>query len=476
MARKFYTPIDLNGLEIQNVRIQNLASAPGSPAGEGQIYYNTSNDTLYVYDGSSWQAAGKIGAGSLSARPTAGSAGRIFFATDENVLYYDNGTTWSQAGVKQGDFDTLEGRVSTTEGDISSLDGRLSTAEGDISSLQSDASALEGRVSTAEGDISSLEGRVSTTESDISDLQSDVSTLQSDVSSLDGRLSTAEGDISSLQSDLSDHVNATTSVHGISDTADLVYQSDLSGAITDLESYADSAASTAEQNAKDYADAISQGLDVKQSVRAATVASITLSGTQTIDDVSVVAGDRVLVKDQGADNGIYVVAAGAWSRAEDADDSTKVTAGLFTFVEEGTDNGNNGYVLTTDGPIVLGTTSLTFTQFSGAGQVAAGDGLTKSGNTLNVVAGTGIVVNSDDVAIDTEVVARKVVFTDITATVTSSPVTLTLTHGLDNRDVAVDVYDDSSYDDVVCDVVRTTANAVELTFYASGSFRAVVVG
>jgi hypothetical protein len=118
--------------------------------------------------------------------------------------------------------------------------------------------------------------------------------------------------------------------------------------------------------AKAYADSIASGLDVKASVRAATTANIALSGAQTIDGVSVIAGDRVLVKDQstGADNGIYVAAAGAWSRAGDADTSAEVTSGMFTFVVEGTANVNTGWVLTTADPITLGSTALTFTKFS----------------------------------------------------------------------------------------------------------------
>jgi hypothetical protein len=152
---------------------------------------------------------------------------------------------------------------------------------------------------------------------------------------------------------------------------------------------------------KAYVDAVKQALDIKDSVRAATTANITLSGAQTIDGVSVIAGDRVLVKDQttGADNGIYVCAAGAWSRSDDANVSADVTSGMFVFVEEGTVNGDNGYVLTTNNPITLGTTALTFTQFSGAGQVTAGAGLTKTGNTLNVgtASASRIVVNADDI-------------------------------------------------------------------------------
>jgi hypothetical protein len=117
---------------------------------------------------------------------------------------------------------------------------------------------------------------------------------------------------------------------------------------------------------KQYVDAAITGQDSKISVRAATTANITLSGAQTIDGVSVVAGDRVLVKDQstGSQNGIYVAAAGAWSRSTDADTSTEVNPGFFTFVEEGTSNGNIAYVLTTDAPITLGTTALTFQRFS----------------------------------------------------------------------------------------------------------------
>jgi phage-related tail fiber protein len=155
---------------------------------------------------------------------------------------------------------------------------------------------------------------------------------------------------------------------------------------------------------KAYVDAVKQALDIKDSVRAATTANITLSGAQTIDGVSVVAGDRVLVKDQttGSANGIYVAASGAWTRAADANLSAEVTAGMFVFVEEGTVNGDNGYVLTTNGPITLDTTALVFTQFSGAGQVSAGNGLTKTGNTIDVVGTAGrIVANADSIDLAT---------------------------------------------------------------------------
>jgi hypothetical protein len=149
------------------------------------------------------------------------------------------------------------------------------------------------------------------------------------------------------------------------------------------------------------------GLDVKESVRAATTAPITLSNTQTIDGVALAVGNRVLVKDQAtaSQNGIYIVDSGAWTRALDANTDAKVNPGLFVFVEQGTVNSDSGWILTTDAPITLDTTSLTFAQFSGAGQITAGNGLTKTGNTLNVGAGTGIAVSADDVALTGQALA-----------------------------------------------------------------------
>lgn len=138
---------------------------------------------------------------------------------------------------------------------------------------------------------------------------------------------------------------------------------------------------------KAYVDGVAQALDIKASVRAATTANITLSGTQTIDGVAVAAGDRVLVKNQttASANGIYVAASGAWTRSTDADTNNEVNPGMFVFVEEGTANADSGWVLSNDGAVALGTTALAFTQFSGAGSITAGAGLTKTGNTLDVV-------------------------------------------------------------------------------------------
>ena len=158
---------------------------------------------------------------------------------------------------------------------------------------------------------------------------------------------------------------------------------------------------------KAYVDSVAQALDVKDSVVVATTGNGAISTAyangQTVDGVTLSTGDRILLKDQtsGSANGIYNVnASGAPSRASDMATGANA-AGNFVFVEKGTVNGNNGFVCTTD-VAVVGTNALTFTQFSGAGQVIAGDGIQKSGNTLSLdlKANSGVVISSTELAID----------------------------------------------------------------------------
>ena len=158
---------------------------------------------------------------------------------------------------------------------------------------------------------------------------------------------------------------------------------------------------------KSYVDAVANGLDVKASVKVATTANLAATynngngtltassnGAISVDGVTLSVNDRVLVKDQSTQtqNGFYKVtatgsggAAFVLTRTPDADAASELTGGAFTFVEEGTANADNGFVLTTNGTPTLGTTNITFEQFSGAGQISAGDGLTKTGNTIDVV-------------------------------------------------------------------------------------------
>ena len=135
---------------------------------------------------------------------------------------------------------------------------------------------------------------------------------------------------------------------------------------------------------KAYVDSVAAGLDVKPSVAAASTANLTLSGAQTIDGVSVVAGNRVLVKDQStaSQNGIYVAAAGAWSRASDMAAASNA-AGAFTFVEAGSVNAGRGYVVSSGA--VVGTDSLVWTQFNAGSSYSAGNGILLTGSAFSVV-------------------------------------------------------------------------------------------
>jgi phage-related tail fiber protein len=211
---------------------------------------------------------------------------------------------------------------------------------------------------------------------------------------------------------------------------------------------------------KGQLDAAVQGWKWKEPVRAATTANITLSGAQTIDGVSVIAGDRVLVKDQstGSANGIYVAASGAWTRATDFDASSELL-GAAVFVSEGTANGNSQWQMTTDGPITIGTTALVWAQVGGGTSYSAGNGISISGGVI---------------AVDPAVTARK-----YSANVgDGSSTTITVTHNLNTKDVVVSVRESSGDAGVLVDWVANGVNTVQLTFGvapSSGQYRATVI-
>lgn len=207
-------------------------------------------------------------------------------------------------------------------------------------------------------------------------------------------------------------------------------------------------------------DAAVQGWKWKEPVRAASTANITLSGAQTIDGVSVIAGDRVLVKNQsaGADNGIYVAASGAWARAADFDAAAEVV-GSAVFVSEGSANGNSQWHMTTDGPITIGTTAMVWAQVGGG---------------TSYTEGNGIDISAGVISVDPTVVARK-----YSATIgDGSATTITLTHNLNTKDVAVSVREASGDAGVLVDWVANAVNTVQLTFGtapSSGQYRATVI-
>lgn len=233
---------------------------------------------------------------------------------------------------------------------------------------------------------------------------------------------------------------------------------------------------------KAYVDAAINGLDWKASVRAATTANGTLASAyvngSVIDGVTLVTGDRILLKNQttGAENGVYTVnASGAPTRATDADASAEVTAGFAVFVVEGTTNADTGWVLTTNDAITLGTTALTFAQFSGS-TTTAGAGLTSSGSTMNIGANAdnSITVNADDIQVNGAVVVKKY----STNVGDGSSTSITVTHNLGTKDVIVQVYDlTTPYAQLFCDVLMTTTNTVTLGFAVApttAQFRCVV--
>ena len=227
------------------------------------------------------------------------------------------------------------------------------------------------------------------------------------------------------------HIGSSGSETQVTTTAaQLNYLSGLTAGIdTDLSSVAAGHTTlTSALAVKTYVDNTRSGLEVKDSVKVATTADVSSwtyangssgvgatltasgNGVVAIDGVNLALNDRVLVKDQNpaTENGIYYVStAGAvgatlvLTRATDADTASELSSGVFFFVESGSANADNGYVMTQDTAITFGSTTVDFSQFSGAGQITAGNGLAKSSNTLSVNTGTGITITSDNVVIDT---------------------------------------------------------------------------
>lgn len=420
---KFLTSLNLSQNELQNALLHKLATAP-TGVGAGYVYYNTTSNQAYVYDGSAF-----VEITNLTAQET--------------------------------------------------LDA-IKTVDGASSGLDSDL--LDGQEGTW---YQSRDNHTGTQ-------------LASTISDFDTQVRTNRLDQMAIP------------------TADVNLNSNK---ITNL------ATPTADTDAanKAYVDAVKQGLDIKDSVRAATTANVDLTtgGTATIDGVSVVAGDRVLVKAQttASQNGIYIVASGAWTRAVDANSNDKVTPGMFTFVEEGTLNQDTGWVLITDGAVTLGTSELQFVQFSAAGQIIAGDGLTKTGITINAV-GTAdrITVNADSIDIASTYVGQNTITTLGTITTGTwngttiavadggtgatdattaranlgattkysatigdgSATSFTVTHNFDTADVIVLVREASGSQYVVYpDVAVTSSNVVTVSFGAapaSNEYRVTVIG
>jgi hypothetical protein len=365
MAKQILSAIDLVKNELQNARIQNLASAPGSPV-EGQIYTDTTAHATYIYNGTAWvstdasKLSGTIPNGALTTNPLARA-----------------NHTGTQAASTISDFDT---QVRTSRLD--------------------QMAAPSASVSMNSQKITNLLTPTATT-----------------------------------------------------DAAN-----------------------------KGYVDDTVAAISWKEEVRVATTAAGTLASSfangQSVDSVALATNDRILIKNQStqSENGIYIVqASGAPVRATDADTGNEMK-GAAMFVSEGTTNGGTRWILSVTGAITLGSTSLTFAQFSAGAAYTAGNGLTLNTNDFNVGAGTGISVAADTVGIDTAVVVRKYAV----AVGDNSSVAITVTHNLNTQDVTVAVYRaTSAYDEILCDVEHATVNTVILRFATApttGQYRCVVHG
>jgi len=274
---------------------------------------------------------------------------------------------------------------------------------------------------------------------------------------------------------------------------------------------------------KNYVDAAAQGLDAKASVRLASTANVNLASVGTIDGVATASGDRILLKNQttAAENGIYVLSGSIANRAPDMDAWAEVPS-AYVWVEQGTSNADTGWLCTNDQGGTLGSTAITWVQFSGAGQVVAGAGMTKTGNTLDVVAGdTSLTVAADSVVVNTGVIAALAsptftgdpkaptptagdndtsiattafvtgaISTAVAGTGTvkkyaqdvgalTAGVALTITHSLNTLDVDVQVYTKSDGSSEQFAIARTGVNTITITSdiaYAANLYRVVVVG
>jgi hypothetical protein len=248
---------------------------------------------------------------------------------------------------------------------------------------------------------------------------------------------------------------------------------------------------------KSYVDAVAAGnRDVKDSVRVASTAALTLAtgfaNGQVIDGITLVTGDRILVKNQAApaENGIWIVTAGAPTRATDADASAEISLGTQLYVESGTANGGQIWIVSAVGatPWVPGTSSSTWVMYFAITTTQAGAGLAAAANVLSIGGGVGMVISADSIAVDRAGAAAgsgtlgKVPLIYTQDFGDGASFTFTITHGLGTRDVITAIFPNSTpWDEQEWDVEHTSTTTVTLrtslaTAPTSNQYRVVVMG
>jgi hypothetical protein len=421
MARLYVTSINLNKNELQNARIQNLSSAPSSPVA-GQIYYNTSDNIMYFYNGSSWIST----SGSLEVIQDA--IGQYVLGGTALTATYDDtaGTTTldlDNTAVTAATYGASNKAITFTvdaQGRLTSAsDATISITASQVSDFNEAAQdALSTALTAGEGiDItyvdnsntitidaedatSSNKGIASFDSTDFTVTTGAVTLNAERVEDIVGNLVVGGTGIDATYTDgagtLSIDIDSTVTTN--SGTQTLTNKTLGSGTalsanlnagtnkITNLGTPTDGT----DAATKAYVDAVSEGLHVHEAAKVYVGTNITiatdLEAGDIIDGVTLAAGMRVLVNGQTtqSQNGVYVVAvSGGPTRALDFDTPNEVKSGDFIFVSSGTSYGNTGWVQTLS-PATIGTDAISFTQFSGAGTYLAGAGLTLTGSTFSV--------------------------------------------------------------------------------------------
>jgi hypothetical protein len=498
MARKFLVSIDLNKNELQNGVIQNLGTAPSSPVA-GQIYYDTVDNELYFYNGTTWestQANAQVTYGTFANRPAAGEAGRLYYATDQALLYFDDGTTWAQISAFGSVTAQTTYGASSGNGSSNSY-ARTDHTHGTPSLTNSTPTALaiggSGAVGTGTAPAREDHAHAMPSFGGV--------TAQTTFGG-----SSANGTSTSVAR--ADHTHGTpthdNAAHALINLSALAAPTaDVSMGNYKLTSVATPVASTDAAN-KQYVDDVAQGLNIHAASYAATTANLnatydngtsgvgatlTNAGTQaafSTDGVSPSLNARILVKNQTttSQNGIYTLTTVGsvstnWvlTRATDFDTAAEMAGGDFTFVDAGSTLANTGWVMV-DEVTTVGTDPITFQQFSGAGTYTASNGVQLVGSNFSgvVVSGGGLSVGSSGFDIDSAVVVKKYAASVGDGTATS----YTVSHNLGTKDVTVAVYDNSApYAEVICDVQHTSTTAITLLFSVaptSNQYRVVVHG
>lgn len=473
MARKFLTSIDLVKNELQNAVIQNLATDPSSPV-VGQVYYNTAQQEMRVYNGTIWEAVGLNGVTATAA--------------EINIL--------SGTAVSATELGYVDGVTSSIQ---TQLNAKAPTANPTFTGTVSMDSSIIFEGSSADANETTLTVTNPTADRTIT-------------------LPDATGTVILSSNKVTDLTAPTSSFSMNSQT------------ITSL----GTPTNATDAANKQYVDDVAQGLHIHAASLAATTgpltatyangtagvgATLTNSGTQAAfvtDGVTPTVGARILVRAQSNafENGIYTVTntgsvSTNWvlTRATDFDTAIEIAGGDFTFVDTGTTLANTGWVSSTEVASV-GTDPVTFVQFSGAGTYTASNGVlltgtnftfapsttgglqtgagggsiklaTNSGaatdaNGFAIGAGNGITVGTNTISVDTTVVARK-----FSTTLSTSATSYTVTHNLGTLDVHVQVYAVADGAEVMVDNLRATTNTVTITFNAAptaNAYRVVVIG